>query len=225
MPQQNQPTVVVATWTAGPSCRAVVGDDLGGLSRAQIEKLLHHAQRSGTELAALAASGLEQLDAEKYAAARGTDVTAIGNTAVELFPHEKVYQKIVLAFAKTYYGYDYPKKDRQTCTRLRNITLDHGTRETDERYKYKLSRDTIIDILREADPLTGCWRDRSNREKSYYKLVSALAHEHYGDGKGGVRPDAAKEIASLVGDQGDAVEVEVVSELLKQAERALERNF
>ena len=123
MPQQNQPIVVVATWTAGPPCRAVVGDDLGGLSRLQIEKLLHQVKHSGTELAALGASGLEQLDAGKYAVAGGTDVTAIGSKADEYFPHERVCQMIVLGFAKKYYGYDYPKKDRRTITRLLNITL------------------------------------------------------------------------------------------------------
>ena len=41
----------------------------------------------------------------------------------------------------------------------------------------------------------------------------------------GIHPEVAKEIASLLGDQGDALEVEVVSEILNQAERALERNF
>jgi hypothetical protein len=191
----------------------------------QIEKLLHQVKHSGTELAALGASGLEQLDAGKYAVAGGTDVTAIGSKADEYFPHERVCQMIVLGFAKKHYGYNYPKKDRRTTTRLQNITLDHGTCETDERYKYKLSRDTIVAILREADPRADGRVARSNREKSYYKLVCALAHEHCGDGKGGVRPEAAKEIASLVGDQGDAVDFEVVSEILNQAERVLERNF
>lgn len=212
MPQENQPIVVAAKWVAGPSRQVSARDDLLRPLWPQIEKFVRQL-RDGTDLTARATSGFEELLLGEHRAIRGADVTAAGDSSEERFPHEKDCQNIVLTFATKHCGYDYPKRDRSTIRQLCDIT---------ERHACSVGRDTVKAILQEADQRTGCWR---NREKSYYKLIYALAHEFCGGDEGGVSPKAAEKIASLVRKQGHDIEIEVVKEILQEAARVVESSF
>jgi hypothetical protein len=159
---------------------------------------------------------IHHLPGRQQAAIHGAEGTAPDDTTDEHFPHERECRKIVLAFAKKHFGYDHVNRPPFTFPRMVDLTLRHGC---------GVGRDTIKAILEEADPCSRPSRRRPNRNRSYHKLIYALAHEFCANDDGRLSAKAAEKICRIVREQGDTVTIEAVGEILRDMGRAVKPNW